>query len=575
MTVRLIAPATSDQVLKSTSVHAKSPWRPAIALALVALASGILLTGLSVWFLGAVALAGLGPAALAFNFHIPAAFVRLFALSKTLGKYGERVVGHRAALLDQVKRRAQLFVAMARAPATLAAGWQLGNQDRLSDYLDDVEDIDYARLRAGIPAAVLVVGLGLLTGATAWLTPAALLLIVPLSVAVIATLLRLTPDLGRQWAIVRCSQRSAGRLLGGALGSVVPLQAERAFSGVLDFAFAHFNDAEAGKLVQRRALAVLDMVAGLVGPSAALSVLAAAWQAGYRGSALLVPAFLGFGWLALGETAHSVSRIALGKVREHAAREGLKDWSAAATPERSPASPPAAMQSLILRNVPRQTPDGRPLGEMVNLIFHAGEPAALVGASGTGKTTLLKQIAGWIGADASGQFIGNGVVMLGASRRAASHLCLHDAAILSDTVRENLFAPDASEAECWRALADVELEARFAAAGGLDAWINQDMLSLGEAQRLNLARAMLSDARLVLLDEPVEHLDASQGSRILKRVLARLRHRIVIYASHAGYAGSGTNTISLDAERARVPREPSDNAIGQSDLSRGRHVDPG
>lgn len=174
--------------------------------------------------------------------------------------------------------------------------------------------------------------------------------------------------------------------------------------------------------------------------------------------------------------------------------------------------------------MPRQTPDGRSLGETVNLTFRAGHPTALVGASGTGKTTLLKQIAGWIGVDNTGQFIGDGVVMLGAYRRTASHLCLHDAAILSDTIRENLFAPDASEAECWRALAAVELDVRFADAGGLGAWITQDMLSLGEAQRLNLARALLTDAPLVLLDEPVEHLDSCQSSRILKRVLSRLKN---------------------------------------------------
>ena len=51
------------------------------------------------------------------------------------------------------------------------------------------------------------------------------------------------------------------------------------------------------------ALAVLDMLAGLAGPLAALSVMVAAWQAGNRDNALLIPAFLGFGWLALGETA--------------------------------------------------------------------------------------------------------------------------------------------------------------------------------------------------------------------------------------------------------------------------------
>src|ERR1700682_4877693 len=178
-------------------------------------------------------------------------------------------------------------MARARAPSARAAGWQLGNQDRLSDYMDDVEDVDYARLRVAMPAAVLMTGLALLAGATAWLTPLAFAPIVLLSVAVMATLRRLMPGAGQQWATVRSSQRKAGRLLGEGLASVVPLQAERAFSGILSVAFAHFHDAEAGRLAQRRALAVLDMFAGLAGPLAALSVLAAAWLAGDRGSALL------------------------------------------------------------------------------------------------------------------------------------------------------------------------------------------------------------------------------------------------------------------------------------------------
>ncbi len=547
MSIPNFAPSMVTAVPAPTSLRARSPWRLAIVLAVVASVSGVLLTGISVWFLGAVALAGLGPAALAFNFHIPAALVRLFALSKTLGKYGERVVGHRAALLDQVKRRARLFAAMAQAPSTRAAGWQFGNQDRLSDYMEDVEDVDYERLRVGMPAAILIAGIAALAAATAWLTPLALVPIALLSLALTLTLRRLVPLVGKQWASVRSSQRAAGRLLGTALAAVVPLQAERAFPEILTIAFAHFSDAEAGRLAERRALAVLDMLAGLAGPLATLSVLVAAWHAGERGGALLIPAFLGFGWLALGETAHSVSRIVLGRVRERAAREGLEDWSGATAPKTTPAPLPATLQNLTLRNVPRQTPDGRSLGRPIDLSFRAGHPTALVGASGTGKTTLLKQIAGWIGADNNGQFAGDGVVMLGAYRRAASHLCLHDAAILSDTVRENLFAPGATEEECWLALAAVELDGRFA--DGLDGWISQDMLSLGEAQRLNLARALLNDAPLVLLDEPGEHLDFDQAARILKRVLSQLANRIVIYSSHAEYALPGTVRIPIGTDR--------------------------
>ena len=120
---------------------------------------------------------------------------------------------------------------------------------------------------------------------------------------------------------------------------------------------------------------------------------------------------------------------------------------------------------LALREAPRRAIDGRILGEPVSLILRAGRPTALVGPSGVGKTTLLKQIAGWLAADDGGSFTADGARMPSAARRAASHLCLHDAAILSDTVRENLFAPRASDAEVWQALDCVELDERIREAG--------------------------------------------------------------------------------------------------------------
>ena len=506
-----------------------------------------MLTGVSVWFLGAVALAGLGPAALTFNFHFPAAFVRLFALSKTLTKFGERVVGHRAALLDQVRRRSDLLLAMAHAPSTRAAAWQLGHQDRLSDYVDDVEDVDYARLRVGMPALVLVIGMAALTLATAWLTPVALLPIAAVSGVIMITLRLVLPRLKQRSANMRNAQRSAGRQIDATLAAVVPLQAERNFTPCLKQAFAQFDAAESERLAQRHTFAWLDMLAGLIGPIATLSVLAAAWHSGNRDSALLIAAFLAFGWLAFGETAQGISRIVLGHVREIAAREGLKGWIGPADGEVAAPAAAQAIQNLNLDNVPRQAPDGRRLGEALNVSLQAGRPTMLVGASGTGKTTLLKQIAGWLGDDTDGHYTGDNVVLPGLRRRALSHLCLHDAAILSDTVRENLFAPDASEAECWQALTAMEIDERITAAGGLDAWISQDMLSLGEAQRLNLARTWLSSAPLVFLDEPGEHLDAVQASRILDRLLSRMKKRIVIYSSHEAGAATGAVQISLGA----------------------------
>jgi ATP-binding cassette subfamily C protein CydC len=530
----------------SAPAYEKPPWRLAALLTIMAAASGILLTGISVCFLGAVALAGLGPGALLFNFHTPAAFVRLFALSKTLGKYGERVVGHRAALLDQVRRRTWLFTAMARAPSTRAASWQLGSQDRLSDYMDDVEDVDYARLRVALPTVVLLTGLATLIGATAVLTPFALLPIAVVLAAAAVTLVSAMPRASKFWSATRFSQRSAGQRVWAALGSVVPLQAERGFARILSCAFTSFNEAEANRFAQRSALALLDMIAGLAGPLAAVSILLAAWHAGARGVVLLVPAFLGFGWLALGEMAQNVSRIVLGRVRQDTASASLTSWTAA-IPDAASASIPVSLRTITLKNVPAQTPDGHRFGSAFNLTFRAGHPTALYGVSGSGKTTLLKQIAGWVGADNDGQFIGDDVIMFSATRRVVTHLSLHDAAILSDTVRENLFASHASDSDCWQALATVELTERIEFSGGLDAWISQETLSLGEAQRLNLARAMPSASPVILLDEPVEHLDSGQASRLLKSVLSRLKNRIVIYSSHGGYEEPEVVKISLRA----------------------------
>ena len=104
---------------------------------------------------GSVALAGLSASAATFNFHIPAALIRLFAVGRTGARYGQRRVGHRAALIDQVARRVSLFASLAASQSVHQAGWQLGDPSRLADYLDDVEDLDFARLRASLPSLTL------------------------------------------------------------------------------------------------------------------------------------------------------------------------------------------------------------------------------------------------------------------------------------------------------------------------------------------------------------------------------------------------------------------------------------
>jgi ABC-type transport system involved in cytochrome bd biosynthesis fused ATPase/permease subunit len=499
-------------------------------LALLALACGVLLAGLSVWFLGAVAIAGLSAAALTFNFHVPGALVRLFAIGRTAAKYGERLVGHDAALRDQMRRRGDLFVRMASAPAVRSAGWQLGDQDRLADYLDDVEDLDNGRLRVDMPALALGMGLAVCLVAT--------LVLVPLAALPIGAMGLAAAMLGRHMARlaayrmeeIRRLRRAGGRIVGEAAASVVPLQAEGAWRGRIESGLARLGQAEEERRVLRIEASRLDAVLAAFGPLSALAVMAAASFGGAKGEGLLVPAFLAFSWFALAEAGQGASRILLAAaLRRIASREIGRLLGPER--ERAPSGPvPSTPPALRLSRFQRRAPGGRPIGVPLHAVFARGRPTALVGPSGCGKTSLLKQIAGWLDDEA-------GLSLPARERRAGSVFCPHDAAILADTLRANLFAPHASNADLDAALAAMELTERVAAAGGLDAWIAQDALSLGEAQRLNLARAWLSDRPIVLLDEPTEHLDEAQGRRILGRLLERLGDRIVVLSTHRDIGG--------------------------------------
>ncbi|MCJ2030655.1 ATP-binding cassette domain-containing protein [Methylobacterium sp. J-043] len=507
-------------------------WTLAFALAALALAANLALAGTAVSFLAAVALAGAGPAAFAFNFHHPAALVRLFALLRTGARYGERMAGHRAALTDQVRRRAGLFAALARAPESRGAGWQLGRPERLADFIDDVADIDYARLRVGFPVALTGASLAGLVFATALTAPLALL---PVAVLALAGGLVARHALTRIAAIedwARRARRTAAADLGAALAGAVPLDVEGRRGPALRIALDPLRDAEREAACGKRALARFESVLALAlaGPAIALAVLLAAWSAGARGTGLLPAAFLAFAWLALAEPILSLPRALLGSVRARLARQSLAvEEGTAAEPAPRPGPAPGA---LTLHGLRLRAPDGRDLGPAPELAVAPGTPLTLVGASGCGKTTLLKALAGW-SEERPGETVRlGGAVRPAAERRGLTHLSLHDAAILSDTVRENLFAPGVSDAALWAALEAVELDTRIRAAGGFDAWIGEGGLSLGEAQRLNLARACLSPAPVILLDEPAEHLGDDQAARILGRLLVHWHDRIVVLTSH-------------------------------------------
>jgi ATP-binding cassette subfamily C protein CydC len=530
-------------------VGGHSSWRLALLFGALSLVSGILLVGVSVWFLGAVALAGMTATAYTFNFHTPAALVRLFAMTRTAAKFSERLIGHRSAIADQACRRMQLFREMAAEPATLAMNWQFGKEDRLADYVDDVEEVDYSKLRVRFPAILLSGGYVVLLLATVYETPFASIPIIGVSLCLLIAAREIQHCFANWEREQRDVTRAGAKRVGRVLESIVSLHAEGAREHEAAAAFRLLGDAEYLRQRQIQHAASLEAGLGLLGPVACVSVLLVAWFDGRHGEGLLFPAMLGFGWITLGEAGQGAERIVLASVRACFAAASLRRFASAEissyrlhAPLREISVRTIAFHSPVLRS-----PNGRTIGGRTDLSFVAGKPAVVTGASGCGKTTLLKRIAGWLRDEAGDIVLFNGLEADAPARRQATYLGLHDAAILTDTLRENLFAPDRSDAELWEALMAVELDERIRWAGGLDTWVSQQTFSSGEAQRLSHARAWLSRASIILLDEPTEHLDLVQGDRILGRLMQHFADRPFLYTSH----GSSAGTV---IERAPLPQ---------------------
>src|SRR5690554_4673948 len=103
--------ADMDRLMTEAVKPERRSFRMAGVLAAAATLSAVLLLGLSGWFITGAALAGLGGllAVRSFNYLLPSAMIRLLAIIRTTSRYGERLTGHRAALMTLATVRARLF----------------------------------------------------------------------------------------------------------------------------------------------------------------------------------------------------------------------------------------------------------------------------------------------------------------------------------------------------------------------------------------------------------------------------------------------------------------------------------
>lgn len=496
-------------------------------LSAITVLAGVALLGLSGWFIAATAIAGLSSAtALAFDVFAPSAGIRLLALGRTAARYGERLVTHDATLRLLAGLRERLFRGWA-GPG--AARLLLMRPARLLFRLTaDIDALDTLYLRVLVPmsaalctAFVVILALmplhpALGLGVGAWLFLAGL------GLPVLAAQHALKPARRRAHA----SEALRARAIDLVAGQTELLMAGRLPAQCAALANADRRQAESDDALNRIETGVgigfgLASALLLSGTLLAVATLAEAGRIGAPVAAFAVlvalaalEPFAGLrrGALELGRTLFAARRIAPRLV----------------TSETAPtiAVPPAPDLAARLDSVTvRYDNAARPALAGISLSLRPGETIAIIGPSGAGKSTLLAIIAGEITPDA------------GAVEAQPATLLTQRTELFRDSLRDNLRLADpaADDARLMAALASAGLKADVETLPqGLDTTLGENGLGLsgGQARRLTLARLILRDTPLWLLDEPTEGLDGPTARDVMARLRLQAERRCMVIATH-------------------------------------------
>ncbi|MCE2461084.1 MAG: ABC transporter ATP-binding protein, partial [Pseudomonadales bacterium] len=200
---------------------------------------------------------------------------------------------------------------------------------------------------------------------------------------------------------------------------------------------------------------------------------------------------------------------------------------------------PPVRQGVEFENVSFDYPDGRNALNEVNLVLPVGELVAFVGPTGAGKTSLAYLIPAFL-TPTRGRVLIDGRDVAHASLdslRAQIAYVFQEHLLLSETIRENLLLanPQATEAEMYSALETAScLDFIDALPARIDTPLGRsgNTLSVGQQQRLCIARGLIREARILILDEPTAALDPQTENALLGAILRAKRDRLVIVIAH-------------------------------------------
>lgn len=210
-----------------------------------------------------------------------------------------------------------------------------------------------------------------------------------------------------------------------------------------------------------------------------------------------------------------------------------------ASSDKTPVTPHQSDSFLSLKDLTFAYPDGDPVLQDLDLEIKPGEWVAICGSSGAGKSTLIEVLKGNLLPSQGSYYLQGRALDANSSAWFAdqSALVQQHTWIFTGTIRSNLMmvAPRASEDRLWECLEKVRLAAEVRAfAQGLDTPVGEDgyALSGGQAQRLSLARALLSQRELLLLDEPTSQIDLESEAAITQALAEVAKEKTIVLLTH-------------------------------------------
>ncbi|MFI0775550.1 thiol reductant ABC exporter subunit CydD [Streptomyces sp. NPDC021212] len=516
---------------------ARGRFGSALLLGSLALMSAVGLMAVSGWL---ISRASQQPPVLYLMVAVTA--TRAFGIGRAVFRYAERIVSHDAVLRVLAELRVAVYRRLERlAPAGLK---ETRRGDLLSRLVADVDAVQDYFLRWLLPVGAALVVSAASVGFTAWVLPeagavlAAGLLVAGAGVPAVSGALarraerRLSPARGALSAqVVDLLAGTAELTVAGALPR--RLDAVRRADGVLT-------------RIARRGAAATGAGAGLSALVCGLTVAVAAWA----GVGAVADGRIDGVWLAVVvltplaafEAVAGLPLAVQHRQRVRRAAERVYEVIDAPLPVRDGGTeePPRSAFPLVVRGLSARHAGQRARAlDGFDLELSQGRRVAVVGPSGSGKTTLAQVLLRFLDAeDGTYTLAGRDAADVdGDAVRRLVGLCAQDAHIFDSSLRENLrlARTDAGDDELRAALSAARLlEWVDGLPDGLDTHVGEQgaRISGGQRQRLALARALLADFPVLVLDEPAEHLDLSTADALTADLLTATRGRTTVLITH-------------------------------------------